>query len=271
MRKDLGNFIFIPAIYSAGITLAIYAAIQELHKFNNSSQFFVFSAAIITIIISEIIINYIARSKTVVLNMDFSDDINELSHLFNKIILPLGLYISIIGFGYYNLSSNILTIILILTFVLFFVLFVNIRSFFKNSLDLESKTHFVYDFFKFIIFFLGGDVIVNYSQGNVQQVFGGVLALSAILHLLLLIRQKFAFNRHYILAIIGSIIIAESASLLVAANKYNQLQISLCIIFIFYLSLAIIQHAINRTLTRSVLFEYLLVLLIALSILLGVS
>jgi len=271
MKKGFGNFILIPTIYSAGITLAIYAAIQELHKFNNSSQFYVFSAAIFIIIISEIIINYIARSKTVVINMDFSDEINELSHLFNKIVLPIALYISIIGFGYYNLSSNILTIVLILTFVLFFILFINIRSFFKDSLNLESKTHFVYDFFKFIIFFLGVDVIVNYSQGNAQQVFGGVLALCMVLHLLLIVRQKFAQKRHYLMAIIGSIVIAESSTLLVAANRYNQLQISLCVVFIFYLSLAIIQHAISRTLTKSVLFEYLLILLIAVSILLGVS
>jgi len=271
MKNQFGNYILIPAIYSAGITLAIYAAIQELHKFNNGSQFLIFTAAIFIIIISEIIINYIARSNKVVLNMDFNDEINELSHLFNKIVLPLALYASIIGFGYYNLSSNVLNIVLVLTFVLFFILFVNIRSFFKDSLDLESKTHFVYDFFKFIIFFLGVDVILNYSQLNVQQAFGGVLALSMGLHLLFLIRQKYAFKRHYLFAIIGSVVIAESASLLVAPNKYNQLQISLCIVFIFYLSLAIIQHAINRTLTRSVIFEYFLVLLIALSILLGVS
>ncbi|MFS8130647.1 MAG: hypothetical protein ACMG57_01570 [Candidatus Dojkabacteria bacterium] len=271
MKKEFGNFILIPAIYSAGITLAIYAAIQELHKFNNSSQFLIFTAAIFIIIISEIIINYIARSKKVVLNMNFSDDINEISHLFNKIVLPLALYAFIIGFGYYNLSSTILNIVLVLTFVLFFILFVNIRSFFKDALSIESKTHFVYDFFKFIIFFLGVDVIVNYSKGNAIEAFGGVLALSLSLHLLLLIRQKLSQRRFYLYGILGSIIIATSTSILVSFNRYNQLQISLCIIFIFYLSLAIIQHAISRTLTRSVLFEYLLVLLIALSILLGVS
>lgn len=271
MKKDIGNFFIIPAIYSTGITLAIYAAIQELHKFNNNSQFYLFSAAILVIIISEIIINYIARSKTVVLNMDFNDEINEISHLFNKVILPIALYIFLIGFGYYNLSSNILGIILIFTFVLFFILFVNIRSFFQDSLDLESKTHFVYDFFKFIIFFLGVDVIINFSEGNATKIFGGVLALSLTLHLLLLIRQKFVFAKHYIFGIIGSIIIAEGTSILVSFNKYNQLQISLCIIFFFYLSLAIIQHAVNRTLNRSVLIEYGLVLLIAISILLGVS
>lgn len=271
MKKDLGSIILIPAIYAAGITLAIYAAIQELHKFNNNSQFLVFSAAIIIIIIAEIIINYIERSKKVVLNMDFNDDINELSHLFNKIVIPVALYITIIGFGYYNLSSNVLSIVLLLTFGMFFILFINIRSFFKNSLELESKTHFVYDFFKFIIFFLGVNVIVNYSQGNTQQVFGGVLALALTLHLLLLVRQKFAKRRYYLLAIIGSIIIAESTSILVSLDRYNQLQISICIIFVFYLSLAIIQHAISRTLTRSILLEYFLILMIAISILLGVS
>ncbi|MEP7104184.1 MAG: hypothetical protein ABI721_05765 [Candidatus Dojkabacteria bacterium] len=270
-KEEFGNLIFIPAIYSAGISLAIFEAIQELHKFNNNSQFMIFSLAIFVIIIAEILVNYIIRSKAVVINMDFTDEVNEVAHLFNKIVIPLALYASIIGFGYYNLGSNVLGIVLALTFILFFILFINIRAFFQNKIDVESKTHFVYDFFKFIIFFLGADVIINFSSDSFPKLAIGLFTLSFVLELLLITRQKHILRRYYLYAFIASLVEVSACQGLILLNRLNSLQIALCLVFIFYLSLAIIQHAITRTLTRSVIIEYVLVLLIALSILLGVS
>jgi len=72
-------------------------------------------------------------------------------------------------------------------------------------------------------------------------------------------------------AVIASFTIGIFFFILHVNKVVNSLEISLIILFLFYLTTAIIHHSIMKTLTKGVLLEYIIVILLVLAITYGVS
>jgi len=261
-------------IYSFAVTGGMYTALVELHNNSNVSLFVIFSILVFTIYLVELLINWVSKSSKVEINFDLEDDVNELNHLFHKILLPITFYITLIGFGYYNITNHSLIIMLIIIFITFFILFVNIRAFFQHKLTLEHKTHYIYDIIKFLIFFNSINIISNliHNRPDLIVIYSVLtLIISFFILLLMLWRYKHLHLKSLVLSLIGSIFIAIIFFLLHKDRIINSLQISLAILFTFYLAAAIIYHVLVKTLTRGVLIEYLIVIILVLTITYGIS
>lgn len=260
--------------YAFSVTAAMYIAIKELHSNSNPSGFIVFTLALFGIYLIEIFSHWRTKSTKVQINFDIHDEINEFSHFFHKIVLPIIFYISLVAFGYYNIKSRSIIILLFFVFITFFVLFINIRAFFEHKLTVEHKTNYVYDIIKFLIFFAGVDSLsnlANFYQTQLIPISIGVFALSFTLLFLMLWRYKKLRQMSAFFSFVASFLIAAIFFISQTGRIVNALQISLSLIFIFYLSAAIIHHKLMRTLTRSVLVEYFVVMLLVLAITYGIS
>lgn len=265
---------FSSLFYSVAITMGIYISINELHKFNNISNFIIFSFAILVIYCVELFTTFQNKSSKVEINFDIEDEINELSHFFHKLILPILLYFSLVSFGYFNFEERNFLVILAVTFFAFFILFINTKAFLLNMQTIEHKTHYVYDVIKFLIFFLLINVLGNaYTSMGVNIAFLSVTAGVISFGLLALmvwrinkLRKKSIFYSLILSFIIGGLFAGFNLLL-----EINPLQLSLSLIFLFYVSTAIIHHKLMNTLTAGVISEYLIVILLVLAITYGIT
>lgn len=260
--------------YAFSITAGIYVALTELHENNNMNGFILFSTALFVIYMAEIFIHWINKSSKVEINLNIHDEVNELSHLFHKIILPIALYIALVGFGFYNIKAASLKFLMIGVFIIFFILFINIRAFFENKLTLEHKTHYIYDIIKFFIFFCAINVFSNSANNYPSFLLAYSLAsgvLCFVIIVLMLWRYKHFQQNSTILSVIPSILIGVIFYFYQMGRVVNSLQVGLGVFFVFYLSTALIHHKVTNTLSRDVLIEYLLVILLVLAITYGIS
>lgn len=260
--------------YSLSLTLGTFIALQEIHENKNMFRFIVFSLLVFFIYLVELYTNWKSHKTRIELNLNFDDEINELSQLFHKIILPIALYLSVIGFGFYNIRSTSILILLSVVFVTFFILFINIRAFFEAKNRIEDKTHYVYDLIKFVIFFSLANVFSNASNNFPVNLslYGLCITVTTFT---LLILMLWRFDRVKLTSVIYGIIISLFMGigflLFHAERVVNSLQISLSLFFVFYLASAVIHHLVMKTLTKGVLFEYLLVILIVIAITYGIA
>ncbi len=260
--------------YAFSMTVGIFVAQQELHQNKNMAGFIIFSIALFLIYIAEIISHWYYKNSKVQINLNINDDVNEVSHFFHKIMLPILLFISFIGFAYYNFEDSSLLIVLGFIFIAFFILFINIRAFFEHKLSIENKTHYIYDIIKFLIFFSTINFISNTVRNEPHYILIYSLlagALTFMLFILMLIRTK-GFRLDYLFyAAIASAFIGLIFFLFHNGREVNALQAALGLLSVFYLSAALIHHRIMKTLTRDVMFEYLIVILLVLVITYGIA
>ncbi len=263
-----------PIFYALSLTLGIYIALQEIHENKDYYRFILFSFLIFFIYLAELYSNWKSNKTKIELNMDFGDEVNELSQTFHKILMPVGLYLSIVGFGFYNIRSSSLVIVLSLVFVTFFILFLNIRAFFEAKTKIEDKTHYVYDLIKFIIFFCLVNVFSNASNNfpvNLSLYAVCVVAITLVLLMLMLWRLEKLHLYSILYGAIVSLFIGIVFLLYHADRVVNSLQISLGLFFVFYLTSAVIHHILMKTFTKGVFFEYWLIITIVIGVTYGIA
>lgn len=261
-------------IYSLGITLGIFISVEELHKFNDRGNFFIFTALIFIILFLENLIAVLKRNKNVEINFDVNDEVNELWHFFYKFLMPFLYYISFIGFSYYNQHNSSITALLILTFFTFFLLFINTRAFFQNIKILESRTHYVYDLIKFLIFFTSINTLCFFqdeARSNLIIASVATILISFVLTMLMIWRIQKIHLQSIIISAISSIIIGIAFAGLNMTGRFTELQVTLGLFFAFYLSVAIIHHTLLGTLTKSVVLEYLIILIVVFAVVYGIT
>ncbi len=262
------------ALYSLGVTGSIYISITRLVREGNSSVFVIFSLLALFIFVSEVLIDYVYKNKRVEINFDVNDEVNEASEILNKLLLPLLLFISVFGYTYFNFSGRFVLIIYGIIYFAFLLLFLNIKAFFELDVKTERSTNIVYDLIKFIIFYCFVDTIINMvNAGSISHIVYVILylALFVILSYLFLIRyvKDFAVIKRYLwIQVLAAVV---SLLIIFLIGNYSPILLSLSSFFVFYSSLAIIHHIVDNTLSKWVLFEYILVLIMALSVLIGIG
>lgn len=265
---------FSSLFYAVAITLGIYISINELHRYNNISNFIIFSFAILAIYCIELFTTFQNKSSKVEINFDIEDEINEVSHFFHKLILPILLYFSLVSFGYYNYLERNFLVILLVTFFAFFILFINTKAFLLNMQSIEHRTHYVYDIIKFLIFFLLINVLGNtYISVSSNLIFLSIAAGFICFGILALMvwRINKLRKKSILYSLIVSFLVGSLFGLFNHFLGINPLQLSLSLIFLFYISTAIIHHKLMDTLTAGVVSEYLIVILLVLAITYGIT
>jgi hypothetical protein len=260
--------------YSLSITIGIYISLQELHVYQNINNFVIFSIALLYIYLIELYTTFLNKNRRIEINLNFNDDVNELSLLFHKIILPIVLYISIIGFGNYNLDSRIMPLILFITFFSFYILFLNTKAFLEKRVEIEHRTHYVYDIVKFLILFLSINTFSNAfrSTGSNLELYS-ILAGSAnflILGMMIWRIKKLKFST-LLYTLSSGVLMAGVFYMSNNIYRLSPLQISLCMVFLFYIIAAIIHHSIEGTLKKQVILEYITVIALVVAITYGIN
>jgi len=261
--QDFKN-IFRPFLFSLAIVIGIYISVVELYSNNNQNRFIFFTIATSLIFIFELVDHFWHKSKKVQINLNFGDKINELWEIVNKVIIPAALYFGIVLYAGIHIASINLSILLIFVFFLLLVLFLNINYFFKNNITLEHKTHFIYDLIKFTIFYLYIDVIVNWASRNVNLqnyflAFVFVIVVSIILKLLILWKSEILNKFNIFVVILSSFASGICYIVFALLNFVRVTEISWFLLYLFYISIAIIHHRSEGTLTKKVVYEYFFV------------
>jgi hypothetical protein len=265
---------FRPFFFALSITFAIYIAIEELHKYQNANNFYIFSLAVLGIYFIELFISWQSKSSKLVLNFDLKDEVNELSEAFHKLFLPIAMYFSLVLFGKYHYNTAFLPIILGFTFITFFLLLVNVQAFFEYKLNEEHKTHYIYDIIKFIIFFSIADGFSNiYKEGSLSifLLSGGIAILSFVIITMMVWRIKKIRKQTLAFNLLASLFLSFSFYITQVFGRLNSLETSLVLLFLFYLSAAIIHHKLMNTLTINVLMEYVIIIVFLLTITYGIN
>lgn len=260
-------------IYSFGVCISGYLAAQSLYEGQTTTGTLALFGIGILIIVSDIFINFVRKSRRVEINLDFNDKVNEFLLLINNFLLPISLFIGYIGFIHYNIVNYINLPLIILNIVVFSILFINIRAFFLDDKREESKTHFVYDIIKFLIFFYISNILSHLSiffDNLIPYAFALFIITYSLMVLMMWKLEKLHKNSLF-LSFVGSVFIVLIFAFIQSFLFTNSLQISLALLFIFYITTAIIHHVILKTLQRNVLIEYFAVMLVVLAVLYGIN
>lgn len=272
MKKRKLQFVK-PLLFSTAITTGIFIALDELHRFNNTSTFYLFSVVIFFIYFLELLISYQSKSPKLILNFNIKDEVNEFEEIFHKIVLPALLYVSVVLFGKFNHNSAFLPIFLIFVFIIFYILFSNISYFFKQKHAEETKTHYVYDIIKFLIFFALTNVLVNLfykypAYGGLWSFLQGILTVAIIT--IMVWRVKLLQFKTIILTWVTGIVLGGSVLVLGLTKVFSINESSLILLFIFYFAVAIIHHYLLKTLTVKTVMEYVSVILLLMAVTYGI-
>ncbi len=221
------------------VTVIIFDSATNID--NAVSQYFNFFLFGLTILLY---INYWYkhRSKKLALNLIFDDEINELGVIVNKIVTPFLLYFTVLAYMHFNVTKNVMLPVMLGLFVIFMLYFINIKSFFSKKERREQSTDIVFDLIKFLIFFMGIDVItnlfVNEELDHLKTIFVCFL-LNILLSLLMVFRLK-NIKLKYVLAVLLISLILNIFYLILL----NQLYINITIVAFVMLTLFYLLHGL---------------------------
>jgi len=257
------------------ITLGLGAVFSiEILKDYGTKAFLVVNSITILILIFEIYLDWHYATKVLrQIDMPSINAYNLAGHIINHITLPLLLYISLVGFVYFNIDDLIrLIIILIVTFVNT-LLFINIRSYYEDDFNLDYSTRYIYDVIKLIVFFLAVNVILHLKlRLNIDVWVISILIyfLVLLLSFLIVYRQGQIGRQTFTYISITSFLIAV---LFMILNIFEIFLIGTNVItfLLFYFDISILQHKLNRDLTFNILVEYILTLFLAIILFSGIS
>lgn len=261
--------------YSFAITVGMYISFTELVINNNSYRFVIFAVISFFIYFSEIIFDYFNKSRRVEFNLNPNDNINEVSEMINKIMLPVILFFSLLGFSYFNIESQTFLLVLMIVYFIYFTLIKNIRYFFKNDKKDEAQTHYVYDLIKLLVVFLISNFLSNLFKLNNE----GLIVLSLLFGIVIfLMAALIRFNdkgKHYRQRLkFAAVYFPSFAAGFYALNyteSFNALKISLVISIVFYIFSAFFYHVSNKNITKTLAAEYILILVIVVSLSYGLT
>jgi hypothetical protein len=275
MKKIIG-FIkknFRSIFYAFSIGLGLLFALQLLVDYGGEA--FLTAVVVTSIVLCfEIYLDWRFATKVLrQIDMPTINTYNLWGHLLNHITLPLLSLFSFAGFIYFNSDELIRYIAIVLLVILNMILFINIRSYYRDEFKVEEGTRYIYDAIKLMIFFFGINLILHvkiFIDIDLWITAILVCSLTLILGGLLIYRRAQLSIATIAYVIIMSFIIAILFMVL-SITGFLFIGINVLMFLLFYFSLSILHHKLERTLTLGVFFEYILILLLALILFFGIS
>lgn len=268
MFKNLWSLLF-----SLSLTFGTYYASETLIRFNNEQSFVGFSFILLAVFLLEIFVTWQYNSRLNSFKLDSNLVEYQIVHLLHKILLPIALYISIIAFAYYNLGNFSHTLVLVFSFFIYFALFYNIRAYFEHNNIIENQSHAVFDVIKFLIFFATTNFafhnVYNHPQRDILFA-AAVTVVSFIILSLLILRMTNTHSNSILIAFVTSLVMGVSFLLLAHYELYSVLHSTVVLLILFYLFTAYIHHLTEKTLSKYIVLEYVLVFIALAGVLYGV-
>jgi hypothetical protein len=194
------------------------------------------------------------------------------SELTHHLLIPLFMFWSISGFGYFNRQPHLRTAILAFAFVVLAIMFANIRAFYENRKKLEQQTHYIYDIAKLLLFFGASDSFFYVTQSvNLPELAALAVAGIGLLLLVMMSIRHERLDKRIGIQIIILTIILFIVSLISIRMISNPLQLSTTVTLVYYLITATIHHLLNKDFDLGVALEYVLITLLALGFIYGLT
>lgn len=268
--KTYGRGLF----YAVTVCLGAVVAFLELDA-GHPGNFWRINFAVFAIFLIELYTNWeIRKQGRVQVKWRNLDDYSSWGHLVNHLLIPAGLYAGIAIFTFFNPSNSLRIAMLIVTALLFTVLFTHIRAYYTDQTQLLKDTRYVYDLAKLLLFFTVTDGLLNFFQVELGGTALAVPIIAAVMFLLLwllLLRENTPSNTLTMLA--GGVAACSGTLLLIlaAATSLTILQLSFIALILYYISTAGFLHLLAGDLNKQILAEYILILLMVVTILLALT
>lgn len=259
--------------YSSLTGLGLILALHFLKEYGRDS-FIIITLGTSLLLIFEVYLDW--RYATRILrqiDMPTVNVYNLWGNLLNHITLPLFLYYSFAGFIYFNEDDLIRIVGIFILTIINIILFMNIRSYYRDEFIIEEKTHYIYSIIKLITFFFGVNLILHIMNfWVVDNWFYSLLVtlLSLILGLLLIYRKQDQSFGEFVYVLLSSFVIGVVFLVLNTINVVF-LGINIIVFLCFYIALSTLIHRLERTLSREIFVEYILILILAIILFLGIS
>jgi len=191
-------------------------------------------------------------------------------HVLHQIILPILLYIGMVGFIFFYPYDVITHVMILVISAVYWLLFINIQAVFNHDFELENFTHGIYNLVKVFVFFL--IMIVNlqlFHYLGSSYILMGVVSffVSLILLVLALLRYMQMSRIAVFIAIFFSFIIGLFAWFIGRMFFASYFNIGLYLTILYYLLSSLLHHKAEGTLNVSVFVEYFSIALLAMMIL----
>lgn len=191
-------------------------------------------------------------------------------HSLHQIILPLFLYVGMVGFIFFYPSDILVHLMIVIISASFWLLFLNIRSVYDHDFELRHLSHGIYDFVYIFIFFLITLFTLEFAHYFAIDsiLIAIVIFFVAVLLLTMTLSRYFQTNAQAVLTVVlFSAFIAILSWYLGGLIFTNYFNLALNITIIYYLISSIVSHKAEGTLEISTLVEYFAVALLSIIIL----
>lgn len=188
------------------------------------------------------------------------------SHLLHQFILPIMLYIGMIGFIFFYPHDVLVHIMIMVTSATYWLLFLNIRAVYNHDFELKQLSHGIYNFVKIIVFFLlttSALELMHYLHADYIVIVLALFCSTFILFALILSRYMQVSYRSIVIILLFSIAIAIFAwyfGHLVFTTYFNM---GLFLTILFYLLSSLVNHKAEGTLSLLVIIEYFAISLLS--------
>ncbi len=260
-------------VHSTFIGLGCILALQLL-KESGKNAFWGVIGGLVLLQLFELYLNW--RYATKVLRQIDMPNVNVYNlwgHLLNHILLPILLIITFSGFIYFNDDDLVRIVAIALLSLLHTILFINIRSYYHDEFKSEESTRYVYDLLKLVIFFFGINLILHFqllfSVGTTFISFS-VSVFSLILGFLLIYRRNQVALKTLLYITVMAFFVGTSFMIL-SVWGIVLLGINLITFLVFYFGMSLLHNKLERTLTLETFLQYIIMLLLALSLFSGIS
>lgn len=260
-----------PIIFAV-LTLVGFVYLENL-RFVNQSYFWSASGIYLLLTTSFLYLDQkiIAKDKARPLLFDKYSHYANIAHHF---ILPIWLILSVIIMLSVNYNRNLDIAYILGASISICFCYINIKSYYENNFLLERRTHLVYDFIKIFLFIINSNIFLYLYEKqdlNITLLYIAFVLLSFILIFLISFRKGYDIKKTCITVLIGSILLVILLYWSIVILNLNVLQTGTFVTIVFYIIAAFIHHELEDTLTLTIITEYLLWVVLMISIVWGVS
>lgn len=191
-------------------------------------------------------------------------------HMLHQIILPILLYIGMVGFIFFYPRDIITQVMVVVVSAVYWLLFINIQAVYDRNFELQSFTHGIYNLVKIFTFFLVMTSSLElFHYLDASPLFTGLATflISFVLLVLALVRYMQTSTISVIIAIIFSFVIGVFGMVLGSLMFSSYFSLGLYVTILYYLLSSLMNHKAEGTLNFSVIVEYLSVAVIAMMML----
>lgn len=241
----------------------------------NPPRFFVFGSLIlyVLLVLELVTTRFWANKKLEQLNIPIVDRYDQSTQLILHLTIPSLTFWAFCLFIISNLNPNFWIVLLFLSLIIFSLIFINIRAYYEDKFRLEKSTHYVYDFIKLLVYGL-----ITYSiffmklsyEFNNYLVAGLIFLLSLVIMSLNLVRYKHVEKSTIVFIFLNSLIISLISLSLLAFFELSIFKLTLLTFILFYIGIGVLHHKNKGDLSKSIVVEYIVVALLALSTSVGI-